>query len=47
MTTFRFGISAKKIENIVEKNVKHGGEDEALKIIIEEYEKKILVKLLF
>lgn len=41
MSTLRFGFSAKKIENKVSANVSMKGDDEAVKMVIAEYEKKI------
>jgi hypothetical protein len=41
MSTLRFGVSAKKIENKISANMTMKGDDEAIKMVIAEYEKKI------
>lgn len=41
MSTLRFGVSAKKIENKVTANLSMKADDEAVKMVIAEYEKKI------
>jgi kinesin family protein 5 len=41
-STLRFGLNAKKIENNVRRNIIAEHNDEALKNIIKEYEKKIM-----
>ena len=46
LTTIKFGLNAAKIENKIKKNVILPTNDIFLKKIIEEYEKKILVKFL-
>ena len=41
LSTIRFGINAKKIENKVLANIHNHNDDEAIKIIISDYEKRI------
>ena len=41
MSTIRFGMNAKKIESKIQVNIHSHDDDEALKIIISDYEKKI------
>ena len=41
MSTIRFGMNAKKIENKIKANIRNQNDDEAMKILISEYEKKI------
>lgn len=41
MSTLRFGANAKKIETKAFANIKNHNDDEALKILISDYEKKI------
>jgi len=41
MSTLRFGMNAKKIENQVQANIITNNDDEALKILISDYEKKL------
>lgn len=41
LSTIRFGLNAKKIENKVRPNIRNNNDDEAIKIIIAEYEKRI------
>jgi hypothetical protein len=41
MSTLRFGMNAKKIENKVQANIITNNDDEALKILIADYEKKL------
>ncbi len=41
ISTLRFGTNAKKITNSVIANVRNQDDDEAMKIIITEYEKRI------
>lgn len=41
ISTLRFGTNAKKITNSVSANVRNQDDDEAMKIIIAEYEKRI------
>ena len=45
MSTLRFGLNAKKIENKVQANISNNANDETLKNLINEYEKKILVSI--
>ena len=45
LSTLRFGLNAKKIENNVHQNVLVKSSDEKLKELIKEYEKKIKVLL--
>ena len=47
MSTLRFGANAKKIENKVRANIICENNDETLKQLIREYEKKILVIFLY
>lgn len=42
ISTLRFGLNAKKIENIIKKNVICDSNDEVLKQLIVEYEKRII-----
>lgn len=41
LSTLRFGMNAKKIETKVFANIKNQDDDEALKILISDYEKKL------
>ena len=43
LSTLRFGLSAKKIQNKIQKNFILSSNDEALKKLIREYEQKLLV----
>ena len=43
MSTLRFGLNAKKIENKIQANITNNANDETLKNLIKEYEKKIMV----
>ena len=47
LSTLRFGLSAKKIENKIEANIVTNNHTEALRILITDYEKKIRVKDIF
>ena len=45
ISTLRFGLNAKKIENQVHANIICDAGDEMLKNLLREYEKKIMVNL--
>ncbi len=45
MSTLRFGLNAKKIENKVQANVISDANDETLKNLLKEYERKITVTI--
>lgn len=44
LSTLRFGLNAKKIQNKVHANVTIKGNDESLRNLLREYEKKICVR---
>lgn len=47
MSTLRFGLNAKKIENQVRANIICDANDEMLRNLLREYEKKISVRIYF
>ncbi len=47
MSTLRFGMNAKKIENKVQANIVTRDDDVGLKILIADYEKKLKVTEFF